>query len=194
MIIDTAIIDSAKTRVIAGLKCCSYYSPGQFCPPDYDTLAENTSESFPLRIWNKALQAIDGFRYEEPVVRARAVIAACISAGVVDKKNVRRSPDGFLLTLPHLEYIVCNEVSGFTAFPLHSVDCYDFPRVAIGLSGERFAEFLLAFDGIVPAIRDALGEILSALRTALMERDKQRKIYEILATVWEAGGAPPKLD
>ena len=132
-------------------------------------------------VWNRALEANDAYNFKEPAANAEAAVAACIHAGL-DKGRIDYSINIYHLSLEHLEYSVYRELSGFTAFPYPRSRYQFLDKRAIGLSKTEFAEFLFAFDKIVPDIQVAVNQLLEDARTILVENEKElmiRRIQEV---------------
>ena len=181
MVIDTSIIDSARAGIMKKLQVEYRYSGIS----DYSILAKEVSKDMICSIWNKALLSIDAFNFKESACNAEAAVAACIHAGL-DKNNIQYSTNHFRLKMPNLEYSVIRELSGFTAHPVPALFAFMRQLSAIGLSQQEFAEFLFAFDSIVPEIKKANSELLVEIRDVLLEREKERKIKLILDTAEKA--------
>ena len=95
------------------------------------------------RVWNRALESIDAYNFKEPAANAEAAVAACIHAGL-DKFHIDYTNNLYLLRMEHLNYRVCRELSGFTAFPLPPGRSRYYNRQSLALSKDEFADFLFA--------------------------------------------------
>ena len=130
------------------------------------------------RVWNRALESIDAYNFKEPAANAEAAVAACIHAGL-DKFHIDYTTNMYLLRMEHLNYRVCRELSGFTAFPLPPGRSRYYNRQSLALSKDEFADFLFAFDRAVPEIKTALVPVLEKAREILVENEKELMIKRI---------------
>lgn len=130
------------------------------------------------RVWNRTLELIDAYNFKEPAVNAEAAVAACIHAGL-DKQRIDYTTNMYVLRMEHLNYRVCRELSGFTAFPLPQSRSGRYDRKSLALSKDEFADFLFAFDRSVPEILAALIPVLEKAREILVENEKELMIRRI---------------
>ena len=152
--------------------------------PDREEIFDDMAEELLTRVWRQALGDADAFTFNGKATVAEAAVAACIRAGV-DKSRIRFNNCRFVLSLEHYSYIVKKELSGFVSMP---AGCSEKAccNKAIGLTRERFADFLFSFDALIPDIRQALDELMFEVDAVLSERKKAEMVRKLQETTARA--------
>lgn len=176
MVFSDNIIESAVDNAMRHIKGRLSYSSLS----DYFQLSSMLERDLMWSAWEKALRDCKGYYYGDKVENAEAAVAACIRAGLDRQEGIRYSNNCYWLLLKNQKYYVFREVSGFTAMPESTLTSFHGGRLSIGLTREAFADFLYSFDEMVPRIREATERACLEVRHILLEKEKDRKIKEIL--------------
>ena len=183
MNINKTIIDSAVKSILKEFKLdCRYRTLA-----DFGKVSSQAEGELVNRIWTKALLHCDGFSFHQSAANAEAAIAACLRAGL-ERRRVRYHNNVYRIHLTNFEYIIHRELSGFTALPLPATNAQNRNREAIGLDKEAFADFLLSFDALGPAIWSSAGRMRHTMHEMLLEQEKETMVQKILKTAEMAGG------
>lgn len=182
MYIDKSIIASAADSTMRRFK--GEYSYKRLS--DFQQIAGELRSDMMNSAWEKAMNVCGGYYFRQPAENAEAAVAACIRAGLDKQQRLQYADNRYYLQLDNQDYYVFRELSGFTALPVPARFANFRNRLSIGFSRDVFADFLYSFDALVPDIRKATDEVLSEVRSILLERDKEDKIKMILAVARRA--------
>lgn len=182
MVFSNNIIEEAVDSAMRHIKGRLSYSSLS----DYVQLSSMLERDLMWSAWEKALRDCKGYYYGDKVENAEAAVAACIRAGLDRQEGIRYSNNCYWLLLKNQRYYVFRELSGFTAMPESTLTSFHGGRLSIGLSREAFADFLYSFDSIVPQIREATKNACQEVRYILLEKEKERKIKEIIRATEKA--------
>lgn len=124
---------------------------------ELDTLDEFYGE-ITGRLWEKTLIYCKSLRPPADSCSAEEVVAAIIRKGL-KKEAIKFRGSSFILSLPNHTYEVKKTDGGFNARPEYGRFSYqDHASRWISMDKEDFAEFIFAFDAILPSVKERMSK------------------------------------
>ena len=156
----------------------------KFADKRMSALIENNAPSNPVAasVWNALLDSNAKENEQKPCIAEEAV-AILIRKGV-KRENLKFSMWNITIMLPNGRYRIYREPSsyGSGAFSFHSST---WQRVHKGLDAEELAEFILAFDELLPAMAEKERPVLEAIEEIRRRNRAEEMAKEIARQAFE---------
>lgn len=136
-------------------------------------------KSDPLKlVWSRLLDIVNGRKREEKVDCSPEEVVATLIRGGISKENVKAAHNRLDIKLNNATYRIYRGTSGLPSGTFRLINVYNWPCRAENLEDgmlptEEMVDFLQAFDGLIPDIREKGKVIKSALEEYVFEQKKK---------------------
>ena len=130
--------------------------------------------------WDRILSQMDAYGPGGKVCNAEAAVAACMRKGL-NKSDIMFLGDTLILKLTYGSYRIYRQLSGFSARISFPRPCGHLPAVLF-MEPEAFADFLYAFDSIIPELSKIVDErVMPKVNKLRMKREKEELIRSMIS-------------
>ena len=130
--------------------------------------------------WDRILSKMDAYGPGGKVCNAEAAVAACMRKGL-KREDIMLAGETLILRLTYGSYRITKQLSGFSARISFARPCGHLPAVLF-MEPEAFADFLFAFDSIIPALREIVDErVMPKVNKLRMKWEKEELVRSMIS-------------